>query len=153
MTDIEQVIKELRKLDTEQDNPETTDIDRLPALGIVRKINRQDKTVADVVESALEAIAVAAEAYADTVRSGGRVFLIGAGTSGRLGVLDAAECPPTFGTDPDQIVGIISGGYSTLVLSREVVEDLVFLEMPKHAIKKFWNGQNTEGVHRLMGHA
>jgi N-acetylmuramic acid 6-phosphate etherase len=68
-------------------------------------------------------IAKAAEVFAATIRSGGRVFYIGAGTSGRLGVLDAAECPPTFGTDPAQIVGVIAGGYPTLILSKEGVED------------------------------
>ncbi|MBD3258606.1 N-acetylmuramic acid 6-phosphate etherase [candidate division GN15 bacterium] len=71
----------------------------------------------------MDQIAQAAEVYAETLRGGGRVFLVGAGTSGRLGVLDAAECPPTFGTDPDQIVGLISGGYATLVVALEGVED------------------------------
>ncbi|RME27185.1 MAG: N-acetylmuramic acid 6-phosphate etherase, partial [Candidatus Zixiibacteriota bacterium] len=92
-------------------------------LEIVRRINEEDKTVAGVVAQALPEIARAAEIYADTIRNGHRIFYLGAGTSGRLGVLDAAECPPTFGTDPEQIVGVISGGYDTLVLSQEGVED------------------------------
>lgn len=123
MTDFNRLIEQLGKLGTEQINPETIDIDRLSPLEIVRKINDQDKQVAGVVEKALEPIARAAETYARTLKSGGRVFYIGAGTSGRLGVLDAAECPPTFGTDPERIVGVISGGYGTLVLSMEGVED------------------------------
>lgn len=123
MSDMEELIRLLKQLDTEQVNPNTVDIDRLPPLEIAKKINAEDKTVAGVVESVLEPISRAAEIYAETLRVGGRVFYLGAGTSGRLGVLDAAECPPTFGTDPDQIIGLISGGYATLVLSMEGVED------------------------------
>lgn len=123
MTDMDALIRQLKQLDTEKVNPETVDIDRLPPLEIARKINTEDKKVAAVVEGALESLARAAEVYAETIRQGGRVFYVGAGTSGRLGVLDAAECPPTFGTDPNQIVGVISGGYETLVLSKEGVED------------------------------
>jgi N-acetylmuramic acid 6-phosphate etherase len=92
-------------------------------LDIVKQINREDASVATVVADAAESIAAAAEMFAETLRHGNRVFYIGAGTSGRLGVLDAAECPPTFGTDPSQIVGVIAGGHDTLVLSREGVED------------------------------
>ena len=123
MTDYEDLIKKLDGLQTERSNPDTTDIDRLPALEIVRKINREDKRVADVVSEALPVIARTAERFAATLREGGRIFYLGAGTSGRLGVLDAAECPPTFGTEPSQIVGLISGGHPTLVLSREGAED------------------------------
>lgn len=119
------LIRQLSRLDTEQVNLRTIDIDKLGALEIVQKINDEDKTVASVVEQALPKIAQAAELYAETIREGKRVFYVGAGTSGRLGVLDAAECPPTFGTDPEQISGIISGGYATLVLSIEGAEDNV----------------------------
>lgn len=113
----------LKRLDTERVNPHTTDIDTLSPLDIVKKINDEDKRVAAVVERALPEIARAAEAAANTFEAGGRLVYIGAGTSGRLGVLDAAECPPTFGTDPSQVVGLISGGYDTLILSKEGVED------------------------------
>ncbi len=123
VADYDKLIGQLRRLETEKVNPDTVDIDRLPALQIARKINREDKTVAAVVEQALPLVAQAAEMFARTLRQGNRVFYIGAGTSGRLGVLDAAECPPTFGTAPNQITGIISGGYDTLVLSKEGVED------------------------------
>ncbi len=123
MSDYDELIKILGRLQTEQVNQETIDIDTLPPLEIVRKINREDKKVAAAVEKCLPEIANAAGIFAETLRTGGRVFYIGAGTSGRLGVLDAAECPPTFGTDPGQIIGVISGGYETLVLSKEGVED------------------------------
>ncbi len=123
VADYDKLIRQLRRLGTEQVNPDTVDIDQLSALGIARKINHEDKTVAAVLEQALPLIARAAEMFAQTLRQGKRVFYIGAGTSGRLGVLDAAECPPTFGTEPNQITGIISGGYGTLVLSKEGVED------------------------------
>ncbi len=123
MPDYSELIKLLNRLSTEQVNEDTIDIDRLPAEEIVKKISDEDKKVAAVVASQLAQISRAAEVFADTLRSGGRVFYIGAGTSGRLGVLDAAECPPTFGTDPEQIIGVISGGYETLVLSKEGVED------------------------------
>jgi len=123
MPDYRDLIKHLDSLQTEQVNAATADIDRLPALEIATRINQEDKTVAFVVERALPQIARAAEIYARTMRQGGRVFYLGAGTSGRLGVLDAAECPPTFGTDPARIKGLISGGYDTLILSKEGAED------------------------------
>jgi N-acetylmuramic acid 6-phosphate etherase len=123
MNDYNDLIRQLGKLATEQVNPDTIDIDRLSPLEIVRKINSEDRKVADVVASTLEPLSRVAQFFADTLMAGGRVFYVGAGTSGRLGVLDAAECPPTFGTDPDRIIGIISGGHDTLVLSREGVED------------------------------
>lgn len=113
----------LKRLDTERVNPDTIDIDTLSPLEVVNKINREDKTVAEVVEQALPEIALAAETAAYTLENKGRLVYIGAGTSGRLGVLDAAECPPTFGTDPSQVIGVISGGYDTLILSKEGVED------------------------------
>ena len=123
MANYEELIRQLADLDTEQVNPNSTDLDRLSPIEIARKINQEDSTVASVVEQAIVPIAQAAETFAETIRNSGRVFYIGAGTSGRLGVLDAAECPPTFGTDPEQIVGLISGGYATLVHSLEGVED------------------------------
>ncbi len=116
-------MKHLARLGTEKVNPDTLDIDELPALEIVRKINHEDKKVAAVVEKALPQIARAAEIAAVTLKNGGRLIYIGAGTSGRLGVVDASECPPTFGTEPSQIVGLISGGYETLILSKEGAED------------------------------
>ncbi|MCP4705972.1 MAG: N-acetylmuramic acid 6-phosphate etherase [candidate division Zixibacteria bacterium] len=118
-----ELIDTLSKLATEQINQNTIDIDELSPLEIVTKINTEDKKVALVVEQALPQIAKAAQIASDTLKINGRIIYIGAGTSGRLGVIDAAECPPTFGTDPKQIVGMISGGYETLILSKEGVED------------------------------
>ncbi len=118
-----ELIETLSKLATEQVNPDTIDIDELSPLEIITKINAEDKKVALVVEKALPQIAEAAETAASCLKNNGRIIYIGAGTSGRLGVIDAAECPPTFGTDPNQVIGIISGGYDTLILSKEGVED------------------------------
>jgi len=123
MTEYGKLIKLLNNLQTEQINPYSVNIDKKKAIEIARIINVEDKKVAGIVETQLENIAKTAELYASTIRNNGRIFYIGAGTSGRLGVLDAAECPPTFGTEPDKIVGLISGGYDTLVLSKEGVED------------------------------
>lgn len=123
MPSYKELIEQLGRLATEQVNANTVDLDRLPAIDIARKINDEDKLVAGIVEGALPQIAQAATIFAETIHNNSRVFYVGAGTSGRLGVLDAAECPPTFGTDPNQIVGILSGGYDTLVRSLEGVED------------------------------
>jgi N-acetylmuramic acid 6-phosphate etherase len=118
-----QLLGHLNRLDTEKSNPASIHIDRLPAVDICRIINTEDKTVAGAVEREIEHIAAAAELAAKTLKNGGRLFYIGAGTSGRLGVLDASECPPTFGTDPGQVVGVIAGGRPTLVRSAEGIED------------------------------
>ena len=97
---------------TEQRNPRTAAIDVASALEIVDLINSEDRSVAAAVATQREAIARAIELAEHTFRSGGRLLYIGAGTSGRLGVLDAAECPPTFGTDPEMVQGLIAGGLS-----------------------------------------
>ena len=121
--DARRVLDELQTLATEQRNPRSTGIDLLEPIAILRLINDEDRTVADVVRGQLDAIAAAVTLAERSLRAGGRLVYIGAGTSGRLGVLDAAECPPTFGTDPGQIVGILAGGLETLVQAREGVED------------------------------
>jgi N-acetylmuramic acid 6-phosphate etherase len=108
---------------TEQRNPRSARIDTMTALDLVRLINSEDRTVTDALAPELPAIAEAVEIVADRLRRGGRLFYVGAGTSGRLGVLDAAECPPTFGTDPEMIQGIIAGGYGALVRAKEGAED------------------------------
>jgi N-acetylmuramic acid 6-phosphate etherase len=118
-----ELLDHLSRLATEQPNPKSMNIDRLPAVDICRLINDEDKTVAAAVENVIEPIARAAEMAADVLKRGGRLFYIGAGTSGRLGVLDAAECPPTFGTDPSRIIGVIAGGRETLIRSAEGIED------------------------------
>jgi N-acetylmuramic acid 6-phosphate etherase len=108
---------------TEQANPNTTEIDRLPTLDALRIINREDKQVAGAVEKALPAIARAVDAIVERLERGGRLFYIGTGTSGRLGVLDAAECPPTFGVAPDLVQGVIAGGYDACHKAVEASED------------------------------
>jgi N-acetylmuramic acid 6-phosphate etherase len=108
---------------TEQRNPASRRIDRLDALGIVDLINSEDRRVAEAVGDEREAIARALELAEDAFRSGGRLVYVGAGTSGRLGVLDAAEMPPTYGTDPAMVRGVIAGGYEALVRAQEGAED------------------------------
>jgi N-acetylmuramic acid 6-phosphate etherase len=108
---------------TERRNPRTADIDLASPLEIVDLINAEDHTVPAAVASQREAIARAIELAEATFRRGGRLFYVGAGTSGRLGVLDASECPPTYGTDPEMVQGIIAGGYKALTRSQEGAED------------------------------
>ncbi|MGH9752316.1 MAG: N-acetylmuramic acid 6-phosphate etherase [Blastocatellia bacterium] len=108
---------------TEQINPNTTEIDSLPTLEALRIINNEDKKVAEAIEKVLPAIARAVDAVAKRLERGGRLFYIGAGTSGRLGVLDASECPPTFGVSPDLVQGVIAGGYEACYKAVEASED------------------------------
>ncbi len=114
---------QLSKLPTEQRNPDTSDIDNLSTLEMVRKINDEDKKVAFAVERELESIAQAVDAIYESLRSGGRLIYCGCGTSGRLGVLDAAECPPTYSTDPEMVQGVIAGGESAMFKAAEGAED------------------------------
>jgi len=108
---------------TERRNPRTVDIDAASALEIVDLMNAEDRTVPDAVSRAREEIARAIELVVERFRAGGRLLYVGAGTSGRLGVLDASECPPTFGTAPGLVVGIVAGGPAALTRSQEGAED------------------------------
>jgi N-acetylmuramic acid 6-phosphate etherase len=108
---------------TEQRNPRSREIDRLSALEIADLINAEDRMVAAAVGEEREAIARAMELAVAAFRAGGRLVYVGAGTSGRLGVLDASEMPPTYGTDPDMVQGIIAGGFAALVRAQEGAED------------------------------
>ena len=108
---------------TERRNPRTATIDTASALEIVDLIGAEDATVPAAVARAREDIARAVDLIEHAFRAGGRLIYIGAGTSGRLGVLDAAECPPTFGTPPEMVAGVIAGGYPALVKSVEGAED------------------------------
>ena len=117
------VFREIQSALTEQRNPRSNNIDTLSTLKILKLINREDRKPALAVQKELKKIAEAVEIVVKAFENSGRLFYLGAGTSGRLGVLDAAECPPTFGTDPKQIRGIIAGGYRTLIRSKEGVED------------------------------
>jgi N-acetylmuramic acid 6-phosphate etherase len=108
---------------TERRNPRTADIDLATPLEIADLINAEDRSVPDTVASQREPIARAIAQAESTFRNGGRLFYVGAGTSGRLGVLDASECPPTYGTDPEMVQGIIAGGHKALTRSQEGAED------------------------------
>jgi N-acetylmuramic acid 6-phosphate etherase len=109
---------------TERRNPRTASIDLATPLEIVDLINTEDRMVPDAVFTQRDQIAAALSIVEDSFRKGGRLFYVGAGTSGRLGVLDASECPPTFGTDPEMVQGIIAGGLPALTRSQEGAEDV-----------------------------
>lgn len=113
----------LRQLATEQRNPRTTHLDTMPIAELLAAMNAEDATVPDAVRSALGDLVRAVELVTARLRAGGRLVYLGAGTSGRLGLLDAAECPPTFGTSPDQVVGVIAGGPDAVLNAVEGAED------------------------------
>jgi len=113
----------LARLLTEQRNPLTLDLDTLSVTEILRLINSQDKLVPLAVEREIPHIEQAVELIVDSLKSGGRLIYVGAGTSGRLGVVDASECPPTFGTDPAMVQGLIAGGREAMFRSQEGAED------------------------------
>ena len=114
---------ELGDLLTEQTNPASEGIDALTTEEILRVINAEDRRVADVIAAEISNISKAVDTIVESVRQGGRWFYIGAGTSGRLGVLDAAECPPTFNVQAELIQGIIAGGEGALARASEASED------------------------------
>lgn len=113
----------LSTLATEKANPATTEIDRMTPLQIVQTMNAEDATVAEAVKQALPQIALAIEAIAARLKRNGRLVYIGAGSSGRLGALDAYECPPTFNISPDSVIGCIAGGSFALAQAAESLED------------------------------
>jgi len=110
-------------LTTEKDNPDSKNIDQMSTLDAISLINREDATVAAAVREALPQVAEAVEVIAAALASGGRLFYLGAGTSGRLGVLDAVECVPTFSVSPELVQGVIAGGSEALTQSIEGAED------------------------------
>lgn len=114
---------DLTSMITESRNPASADIDSLPTLDMLRVINREDQTVALAVEKTLPQVAQVVDAVAQAFRQGGRLIYMGAGTSGRLGILDASECPPTFGTPAEQVVGLIAGGHKAILKAVENAED------------------------------
>ena len=109
---------------TEQANPRSTDLDTLSTTDLVGLFCEEDRRPQEAVAAAAPALTAAVEAIADRLRRGGRLFYLGAGTSGRLGVLDAAECPPTFCSDPELVQGVLAGGAPALLRSSEGLEDL-----------------------------
>lgn len=114
---------ELETLTTEAFRRELSEIDRLPTAEIARIMNDEDATVPGAVRARLPEIAAAIDGIADRMARGGRLIYAGAGTAGRMGVLDASECPPTFNTDPQQVQGLIAGGPSAMIISAEGAED------------------------------
>jgi N-acetylmuramic acid 6-phosphate etherase len=117
------LMSELDHLISEERNPNTMGIDLLPTAEILRTINREDRSVPDAVGKVIPEIARAVDLIVAAFAEGGRLIYIGAGTSGRLGVLDAAECPPTFGVPGDMVVGLIAGGAGALARAAEGAED------------------------------
>lgn len=119
----QQLFSQLKDLDTEQRNANTREIDLADSLEIARLINAEDQKVALAVEKKLPDIAKAIDLIKQAFDNGGRLIYAGAGTSGRLGILDAVECPPTFGTDPHQVTGLVAGGKEAVFRSQERAED------------------------------
>src|SRR5664280_756226 len=116
MLDLEQLLTETR-------NPDTLNIDVIPTHDILVEINKEDLKVAEAVRQVLTPISSAVDRIVDALRAGGRLIYLGAGTSGRLGILDASECPPTYGTPPTMVQGLIAGGSGAMFNSVEGAED------------------------------
>ncbi len=119
-----ELFEQLQRLSTEQRNPRSMGIDLAETTEILEIINTEDHLVPDAVEAEITYIAEAVEIVVDAFKKGGRLIYVGAGTSGRLGILDATECPPTFGTDPEMVQGIIAGGREAVFRSQEGAEDV-----------------------------
>jgi N-acetylmuramic acid 6-phosphate etherase len=132
--------KQISQLLTEQSNPAATDLDRKSALQLARIINAEDAKVADAVKKALPQVARAIDLIAGSLKRGGRLIYVGAGTSGRLAALDASECPPTFNTDPETVQFVIAGGTPALWAATEASEDSA--ELGKTAIAERKPGSN-----------
>ncbi len=115
--------EEFARLATEQRNPRTMDLDTLDARGVLERLSAEDRTVPEAVAAEIPHIERAVELVVASFAEGGRLIYVGAGTSGRLGVLDASECPPTFGSDPERVQGVIAGGMGALVRAVEGAED------------------------------
>lgn len=147
---------------TEQRNPRSMGIDQLSAIEIVDLINAEDRTIADAVGAQREPIARAIELVVESLNKGGRLVYVGAGTSGRLGVLDASEMPPTYGTDPQLVQGVIAGGFDALLRAQEGAEDrpedgAAAMDERNIGAKDFVLGIATSGttpyVHGALGRA
>jgi len=120
---VDSVFEEIKNLVTEGRNPATMDIDKKSTDEILLLINDEDRRIAEVVREEIPYIELAVELVVTAFKEGGRLIYVGAGTSGRLGVLDASECPPTFGSDPEMVQGMIAGGTKALVRAQEGAED------------------------------
>ena len=136
----------LNTLLTETRNPNTMNIDQQSSLGIVTLINQEDLKVAAVIQDILPDIARAVDTIVTALRSGGRLFYLGAGTSGRLGILDASECPPTYGTSPELVLGLIAGGTPAILHAIEGAEDSPTLAAQELQDKKLNSSDVIVGI-------
>lgn len=123
MTQQEALFEELKTLTTEKQNPASVDIASKGTIEILRAVNNEDKKVSFAVEQELPYVAEAVDLVVEALQKGGRLFYVGAGTSGRIGMQDAAECPPTFGSDPEKIYALVAGGKPALFKAQEGAED------------------------------
>ena len=114
---------DLSRLTTERRNPASAHIDSCTTLEMVTIMQQEDSKIASAIEKILPEIARAIDATSQRLENGGRLFYLGAGTSGRLGILDASECPPTYGTDPELVQGLIAGGIPAIFRAQEGAED------------------------------
>ena len=137
-----ELLDTLSKLVSEGRNPDTMDIDTLNSLDLVTRINEQDKQVPEAIENELPQIAKAVDVISEAFISGGRLLYVGAGTSGRLGILDASECPPTFGVDESMVIGLIAGGHEAIFRAQESAEDSLELGQ-KDLLKQKLNNKDV----------
>lgn len=136
----------LNNLLTEQRNPYTINIDTVSTLEMCMLLNEEDKRVAIAIRNILPQIAKAIDEITLRLQNGGRLFYIGAGTSGRLGILDAVECPPTYSTDPEMVQGIIAGGYNAIFKAQEGAEDSFTLAKDDLSNKQLTNKDCVVGI-------
>ena len=137
---------DLQKISTERRNPLSAHIDELPTLEMVKIVNGEDQKVAWAVEKILPEIARAVDIITDRLAKGGRLFYLGAGTSGRLGILDASECPPTYGVEPELVQGVIAGGIPAIFKAQEGAEDNPELAKEDLAERGFGKGDVLVGI-------
>jgi len=137
---------DLQKISTERRNPASAHIDELSTLDMVKIVNDEDKKVALAVEKILLEIAKAVDIITDRLSKGGRLFYLGAGTSGRLGILDASECPPTYGVEPELVQGVIAGGIPAIFKAQEGAEDNPELAKEDLAERGFVKGDVLVGI-------
>jgi len=137
---------DLQKISTERRNPASAHIDELSTLDMVKIVNDEDKKVALAVEKILPEIAKAVDIITDRLSKGGRLFYLGAGTSGRLGILDASECPPTYGVEPELVQGVIAGGIPAIFKAQEGAEDNPELAKEDLAERGFGKGDVLVGI-------
>lgn len=136
----------LSHLETEQNNPNSKNIDVLSTQELLTLINSEDKTVSEVVQKEIPEISKIIDAIYEKLKKGGRLFYIGSGTSGRLGVLDAAECPPTFGVSAELVQGIIAGGNKAIISAQEGIEDKINIGKEDLLARNFSNKDFLVGI-------